>query len=241
MNSPDPRKIDPLQGSAAALGGFLKAPIDKAVPALVPVSLPAKDGFAFAQSERFTLDEIVSCSSAYARIMSQECEDGGSAILITAVVEDLNILEVVRADRIVTQLLITIPDDRGSIGVSTTGTAFEGLRLAGHKCDLTLKDGSEDAHRWLTRQHRRMTSALPASGGGYALASVVDSLQVPGGCRSQGHIVDIPGFGQFHFAELSVSSDVVQLDAITAELGCCPVRGRISVCHAAGGGGQRGT
>jgi hypothetical protein len=277
MNSLDLRKIHSLQGDANALGGYLEAPIGKVIPTLAPVSLPPVGGFAFARTERFTLDEIVSCSSAYTRVTGEECRaDGGSAILVTSVIEDLNILEVVRADRIVTQLSITVPEGPGSIGISIAGTAFEGLRLAGQKCDLILKDalhgprdpkagsltcevvrevgrvqgetllndfkdGSEDAHQWVIRQHRRMTSAPPASGGGYALASVVDSVPVSGGCRSHGHIVDIPGFGQFLFGELAVSRDSARLYAISANLGCCPYRGRISVCHAAGGGGQPDT
>jgi hypothetical protein len=279
MNALDVRKIYSLQGDGNALGGYLEAPIAKVIPTLAPVSLPPVGGFAFARSERFTLDEIISCSSAYTRVTGQECrEDGASAILVTAVIEDLNILEVVRADRIVTQLSITIPEEPGSIGISIAGTAFEGLQLAGPKRDLTLKDalhnprdpkgaggrltwtsirevgrvqgeallndfkdGSEDAHQWVIRQHRRMTSAPQASGCGYALASVVDTVPASGGCRSHGHIVDIPGFGQFIFGELSVSCESVQLVAISAELGCCPYRGRISICRAAGGGGQHGT
>jgi hypothetical protein len=278
MNSLDLRKIYSLRGDANALGGYLEAPISKAIPSLAPVSLPVVGGFAFARTERFTLDEIISCSSAYTRVTGQECcEDGASAILVTAVIEDLNILEVVRADRIVTQLSITIPEGPGAIGICIAGTSFEGLRLAGQECQLTLsealhrprdpkadggsltceavreagrvqgetllgdfKDGSEDAHQWVTRRHHRMTSAPPASGGGSALASVVDSVRVSGGCRSYGHIVDIPGFGQFILGELSVSCDSVQLVAIRAELGCCPVRGKFNILLA-GGGGQHGT
>ena len=81
-----------------------------------------------------------------------------------------------------------------------------------------------------------MTSAAPSSGGGYALASLVDRLEVAGGCRSHGHIVDIPGFGQILLGELSVSCDAVQLLGIRAEL-CCPVPGRIT-CDLVGGGGS---
>jgi hypothetical protein len=270
MNSLDLRKIYSLQGDANALGGYLDAPTGKVIPTLAPVSLPPVGGFAFARSERFTLDEIVSCSSAYSRVTGQECgEDDGSAILVTAVIEDLNILEVVRADRIVTQLLITLPAEPGSIGISIAGTAFQGLRLAGRKCDVELKDalggrltceavreagraqgetllrdfkdGSENARQWVNQRHRRMTSTPPASGGGYALASVVDSVPASGGCRSHGHIVDIPDFGQFIFGELSLSCNSVELVAIRAELGCCPYRGRISICRLAGGGGQPDT
>jgi hypothetical protein len=106
----------------------------------------------------------------------------------------------------------------------------QGERLLGG-----FKDGSEDAHRWVASRHQRMTAEPPASGGGCALASLVDRLEVAGGCRSYGHIVDIPGFGQILLGELLVSCDAVQLIGIRAQLGC-PVRGKISVDLVGGGG-----
>jgi hypothetical protein len=99
-----------------------------------------------------------------------------------------------------------------------------------------FKDGSEDSHQWVVGRHRRMTVDPAASGGGYALGSLIDRLDVGGGCRSYGHIVDIPGFGQILLGELLVSCDSVQLIGIRAQLGCCPVRGKISVALVGGGG-----
>jgi hypothetical protein len=274
MKSFDLKKLYSLRADANALGGYLEAPIAKTLPTLAPVSLPAVGGFATARSEAFTADEIISCAAAHTRVLGQECcDDGSASILVTAVVEDLNILEVVRADRIVTQLSITLSGDSAAIGFCVSGTLFEGLRIAGHACRPTMneelqrprdakaaggrlsweevrqagrvqgesllngfKDGSEDAHRWVVSRHQRMTSAPPASGGGCALASLVDHLEVAGGCRSYGHIVEIPGFGQILLGELLVTCDAVQLIGIRAQLGCCPVRGKISVDVVGGGG-----
>src|SRR5580658_8818710 len=273
MKSFDRKKLYSLRADANALGGFLEAPVARVLPTLAPVSLPPVGGFAMARSEAFTADAFISCSSAYTRVSGQECcEDGSASILVTAVVEDLNILEVVRADRIVTQLSIRLSDESPALGFSVSGTAFEGLRIAGHECRATLnealqrphdskvaggrltweqtrqagrvqgesllngfKDGSEDAHGWVVSRHQRMTSEPPASGGGYALASLVDRLEVAGGCRSYGHIVEIPGFGQILLGELLVSCDAVQLIGIRAEL-CCPVPGRFTILMVGGGG-----
>jgi hypothetical protein len=274
MTSFDLKKLYSLRADANALGGYLEAPVAKTLPTLAPVSLSSVGGFATARSEAFTADDIVSCSSAYTRVLGQECcTDGSGSILVTAVIEDLNILEVVRADRIVTQLSITLSDASPAIGFAVTGTAFEGLRIAGHECRPVLnqelqrardataaggrltwdevrragrvqgesllssfKDGSEDAHKWVVSRHRRMTAEPPASGAGYALASLVDRLEVAGGCRSHGHIVEIPEFGQILLGELLVSCDAVQLIGIRAQLGCCPVRGKITVDEVGGGG-----
>ena len=120
-----------FRADANALGGFLEAPVQKVIPTLVPVSLPAVGGFTAARSEGFTLDNIVSVEAAYSRVSGQVHPDGSVSILSTSVVEELNLLEVVQAERIVAQLSIWIPADRKGLRVSTAGSAFEGLRLRG--------------------------------------------------------------------------------------------------------------
>ena len=123
MQSYKPTRFYYLRADASALGGRLQTPIEKFVPTVAPVSLPATGGFSLARSDGFTLDEIVSCSSAYCRVTSEEHpNDGTTTILVTAVVENLNILEVFSAARIVSQLTISVPIE-GLIGVSEIGRA----------------------------------------------------------------------------------------------------------------------
>ena len=120
-----------IRAEANALGGFLEEPFRKVLPTVAPVSLPAVGGFATARSEAFTFEEIVSFSSAHTLATAQEHADGSVSILVTAVTEGLNILEVVEAERLVAQLSITVPSDRGPIRVSKAGTQFQGLRVDG--------------------------------------------------------------------------------------------------------------
>jgi hypothetical protein len=152
------QKIYALRADANALGGYLDKPLEKAIPTLAPVSLPAIGGFATARSEAFTLDQIVSCSSAYTRVSGREQTQGKSSILVTAVVEDLNILEVVRAERVVAQVSIELSAEGRRLGFSLAGSGFEGLRVAGQKCCPTLnsilkqpgsyKDGGDGLLTW---------------------------------------------------------------------------------------------
>jgi hypothetical protein len=127
-----------FRADANALGGFLEQPDRKPIPTLAPVSLPCVGGFAMARSEAFTLDNIVSCSAAYSRVSGQENDDRSISILVTAVIEGLNLLDVVEADRIVAKLWIEIPRARGHLKVSTAGSRFEGLRLQGRPRDPKL-------------------------------------------------------------------------------------------------------
>jgi len=139
MQSFNNRKFYSFRADANALGGYLEEPFEKVIPTLAPVSLPPVGGFAMARSEAFTFDEIVTCSSAYTRVSGQEhARDGSISLLVTAVVEDLNLLEVVRAERIVAQLSLSVSRDNGPLQVSVAGSGFEGLRLAGHTCHPKL-------------------------------------------------------------------------------------------------------
>jgi hypothetical protein len=137
-----------FRADANALGGILEKPFRIPVPTLAPVSLPAVGGFALAQSDGFTLHNIVSCRSAYTRVSGEENrnsdDDKTIAILVTSVVEGLNILEVVTAERIVAQLSILIPADRKVIKVSTAGSRFEGLRVEGQCKELQWNQKLQD-------------------------------------------------------------------------------------------------
>ncbi len=146
MRSFNNKKFFSFQTAANALGGFIEEPFQKIIPTLAPVSLPAAGGLATARSEAFNLDEIVSCSSAYSLVTGREStKDGSISMLATAVVEDLNILEVVTAERIVAQLSVTITKEKGEDEyrrrISLAGSRFEGLRLAGRHCVPKLNLG----------------------------------------------------------------------------------------------------
>ncbi len=254
-----------FRADANALGGYLEVPLPKIIPTLAPVSLPAGGGFATARSEAFNLDEIVSCSSSYSRVSgTQHRADGSISILTTAVVEDLNLLEVVTAERIVAQVSISIPAGSSEFRISLTGSRFEGLRLAGRPCQPTLNsdlvppEGSpltwQDVQKAGQSQAKDLMGIFKARGDkdadqwaqkrhGWMTADpplparggrLLCSL-VDGVDGKDGHIVQIPGFGTIFLGELRVSYDSVQLVALRAELGC-PVTGGITVCTGGGGG-----
>ena len=122
-----------FRADANVLGGFLEEPLRILIPTVAPVSLPAVGGTSTAQSDGFALDNIVKCKSAYSRVTGVELKNETISIVSTAVIEGLNILEVVTADRIVAQLSIIVPVNRKGLTVSTAGSRYEGLRLGGHR------------------------------------------------------------------------------------------------------------
>jgi hypothetical protein len=129
-----------FRADATALGGYLEEPFQMNVPTLAPVSLPPVGGFAMARSEGFCLDEIVSCTLAYTRVSGREHANGSISTRVTSVVEGLNLLNAVKAKRIVSKLSISIPSANGKPQISFAGSGFEGLQLDG--CDCSPKPPS---------------------------------------------------------------------------------------------------
>jgi hypothetical protein len=215
------KKFYSFRADANALGGFLREPFEKNIPTLAPVSLPAVGGFAMARSEAFTFEEIVTCSSAYTRVSGSEHKDGSVSILVTAVVEGLNLLEVVTARRVVAQVSISVPTGNGPPRFSLTGSRFEGLLLAGRECRPKLNPRQE----WLTHD--------PKSGN--LLCSLIDGFEDADPVIPRGHVGEIPGFGRITLGQLLLTPDSVQLVAIRADLGC-PVSGGVTVSCVGGGG-----
>jgi hypothetical protein len=218
MHANDPRKGYFLLADANALGGYLEEPFERFIPTLAAVSLPVVGGFTTARSDEYHLDHIVGCASAHTLVSGKSHRaDGSISVLLKAVIERLNILDVVTADRIVAQLSVTIlPDDQGTT-ISFAGTSFHGLRIAGFPCRVvtTTGKGSRD------------------DDGGQAF-SIVERIELvdPDGGEFPGsfhdnNTVDIPGFGRFHFGEGLASRDLLQFVAVRAELGC-PVKGSVA-------------
>jgi len=126
------RKTLYFQGDASALGGFIERPFEKVIPSQASVSLPPAGGYATARSESFNHEQIISCRSAYSRASgSGDGEDAPWSALVTSVVEGLNILEVVTAERVVAQISVDYPGHGGYRRISLAGSHFEGLRIAG--------------------------------------------------------------------------------------------------------------
>lgn len=126
------KKVFYYNASASSLGGTILTPVKKMIPTQASVSLPSVGGHAQHKTEAFHHDDILSCRSAYTHVSgTAHSEDGPWKTLITSVVEGLNILEVVTAERVVAQLSIEHRLDSKFPTVSFAGSHFHNLRIAG--------------------------------------------------------------------------------------------------------------
>jgi hypothetical protein len=228
------------QASASPLGGQMTQPFARPLPSPASSALSAAGGFASSESEAFNHENIVSFKAARTRISGHEAPDGKEfSTLVTAVVEGLNILEIVTATRVVAQLSVAFPKDGSARRIATAGSQFEGLRVAGRDAELTLNGALLDStatveqirgfgerqfnafkgSAWLTARYGWTRTRRGKNGDvGLTMCSLVNAIdEIDGGL---GHIIAIPDFGRIFLGELLVSQGSVQLSMVRAELGC---------------------
>lgn len=131
-----------FHADANAFGGQLIHPLPRVIQARSSVSLAQAGGFGHAREERFELDGLISFESARATVSGVEShEDNGWRSVSTAAVEGLNILDVVTADRLVSQVTVTHFRDPSELPrISFNGTQFVNLRLNGQPVHPALDD-----------------------------------------------------------------------------------------------------
>src|SRR5579864_2102138 len=86
-------------------------------------------------AKNYRLEGVFSYSAAHTQVSGHRSskDERNSVTLATSVVENLNILNVVTADRVVAQIATTHIHDQYVPEVTFLGTHFENLRIARHK------------------------------------------------------------------------------------------------------------
>jgi hypothetical protein len=135
-----------FHAEAHALSGSLVLPFEQEIKKQAFVKLEGRLGDLKSAQERaehsyfsqhaknFRLESIVSYASADTQVSGHESKKfpGASVTLATSVVEDLNVLNVVTADRVVAQISTTHFPNEYAPRVTFLGTHFENLRIARH-------------------------------------------------------------------------------------------------------------
>ncbi|MGA2903580.1 MAG: choice-of-anchor P family protein [Candidatus Korobacteraceae bacterium] len=124
---------------ASATGGRIDRPVEQIVPVQAPLSLPSVGGYATARSEDFRFQGILSFQAAQTQVAGSKNErNGGFTTTVSAAVENLNVLNVVTADRVVAQISTEHPSEGYTPKVSFVGTQFVNLRIGGCRIEPVL-------------------------------------------------------------------------------------------------------
>jgi hypothetical protein len=118
---------------ADVLSAKLERPLQAEVRPQAYVKLPEHGGYFSERAENFRLESVISFRSAYTQVAGNrsEKEGRGWVTLATAVVEGLNVLDVVTADRLVAQFSTEHPLVGYVPRVTFLWTRFEGLKIGG--------------------------------------------------------------------------------------------------------------
>jgi hypothetical protein len=178
-----------FHAEAHALTGKLKLPFAQDIKKQAFVKLEgqladlsdemrAQRNYFSQHSKNFRLEGIISYSSAHTQVAGHASDKhpGGSVTLSTSVVENLNVLNVVTADRVVAQISTTHIPDETAPHVTFLGTHFENLRIAQHRVLPYLKldfaggraegpkalpvDRDTDLMKAIAAQYERLKAAL---------------------------------------------------------------------------------
>lgn len=220
---------------AFAFSVNLQAPTPALIEKQAYVELPVTGGYKYLPAEPYRIDGIVSHGGGYTQVGGHANLNGSATTLATAVVEDINILDVLTADRVVAQITTEHPANNSVPSVSFLGTRFENLRIAGQVIEiepyldiLGAKPDNDESYlndngvlSRIAQQYSRIRSMVglpkwasdqfnwdPAETQRQQMkCSLVKSVTgVPG--KSFGHVIDLPFFGKIYLAELTVTRKV---------------------------------
>lgn len=140
----------------------LQEPIEREVHAQGQLSLDEESNgkrvYKFQPASSYQLEGILSYKSGYTQVAGHKSPKRGHGFvtLATSVLEGLNVLDVLTADRVVGQISTEHPVyGEGQVPkVTFLGTRFVNLRIGGHKVDVDqdihiLGDRAEDDHSYL--------------------------------------------------------------------------------------------
>lgn len=247
--------------SAAAFGGFLSRPFTQPLTTQASSVLAPVGGYASARVEDYRFQEIVSFDIGYTQVMgTQRRDENGRTVyetLATAVVEGLNILDMITADRVVSRLVSAYVE--GESGDEPpylpTGSYFVNLRIAGTL--IGDQQGVLQPRPYLLDEKAGAKSMLERLGhesckpfcdaAGNPIKSLpakarlplfdLSGFQIPGATRQPGHAcrIEIPSFGTISLGEYIVGAGERMLNMIVVDLHS-PERGMLVVDPTEGNG-----
>jgi hypothetical protein len=228
---------------ATVLSGDLYHPLPQEIKPQTNAQLHSKEpAYLSEHAEPYRLEGVISFDRAYTQVAgnpnSKKPEKGWNT-LVTSVVEGLNVLDVVTADRVVGQIATHHPAKGYVPSIHFLGTRFENLRIAGQPVKIHLHKGHpfhlakpendgpytghagflEDVKSFFDKLKgnddlsKRYNQAPSKTNGEETIecSLVTDVEELPFG-KGFGHVIDIPDFGKIHLAVLKITHSDYGLD-----------------------------
>jgi hypothetical protein len=242
------KRVHHFHAEATALHAQLQHPLTQEIKPQNFVKLPKGGGYLSEHARDYRVENVVSYKSAHTHVAGHKSPKPGHGwvTLTTSSIENFNVLEVVTADRVVSQIATEHPLEGHVPTVTFLGTRFENLKVAGVDVKFTLnpellflkpqspdklyledadfltKMGSSASFPDLHAQWQKYHSQDP-KGSPKPAASVTGTLATglsAGPWKVSGNVIEVPEFGKIILAELIVDCDTFHLTMIRLEMGC---------------------
>lgn len=224
--------------TATAISGHLKLPLETEISRQAHAELPQKGGHLSQRMKEFCVEGVISFHAASTRVSGNKStkEGQGWTTIATTVVECLNVMEIVTADRVVTQIITEHPLEGYVPSVSFLGTRFENLRIAGHPVEMDIDHNLLGGKPANDGAYTKEPGLIERVGGQYR--RVLESKKLPDDLRERynrfsstlgkseafecslvhrangsypglsfGHIVHVPDFGKIVLGKLKVTHE----------------------------------
>ncbi len=227
-----------FHAEATIVSGNLHLPFPQTIEPQAKSHLYHQGGYLAQHVGEFRVEGVLTFDKAYTQVAGNPGKKLGHgwSTLTTTVVEGLNVLEILTADKVVGQIITEHPLDGYTPRISFLGTRFEGLKIAGHTVHLEwdlnilgerhVKDHAYSRHKGVLDKVKELVKGigkpdkLPAEVMEQynRLSTNIDSPEDVE-CSlvkkawgdypgfSFGHIIRVPDFGTIELAKLSVHHD----------------------------------
>jgi hypothetical protein len=232
------KAVHDYYAEANVLHADLEQPLKEKIRPQAFVKLPRDGQYQFSQAAPFRLEGILSYQGGYTQVAGHPSSKiAGFATLTTSVIEGLNVLDVVTADRVVAQISTVHPAyGTGQVpSVTFLGTRFDNLRIDGHKVEVDrcldilgpkpVDDESyfdnRDVLDRISTQYDTIATAedlpewaaeqypkgRPVLNGDGRLECSLVSSIAGAPGTPFGHVIDLPHFGKIFLGELRVERE----------------------------------
>lgn len=141
-----------FNATAKVLGGDLSLPLVQKVVTQAHAALDPEGGYRAQHTTGYRLEGVLSysaghsqvagnpkpnpCASHCTEVVTKPKKEAGWSTITTTTIENLNVLEILTADRVVGQIITDHPAEGYVPKITFLGTRIENLRIAGHPVDL---------------------------------------------------------------------------------------------------------
>jgi hypothetical protein len=236
-----------------ALSGRISRPLDHIIEVQAGMSLPSIGGIGNARVEDFRFRDFVSFKTAYTHVAGSLGDGEIHTSLVTSTIENLNVLDIVTADRVVTRLASRSKNHDPEPQITLFGSKIDNLKIAG--CAIHIEFADELFLRLTTfesirkefdsnAEFRRIAADPFLTGQaknsidaqGVVVCSLVKDIKFNcPGVKRKGHALEVPEFGTVYLGEVFAQHRKRTVTMLRLELGC-PVIGTILCAQAAGNG-----